>query len=365
MAPPTLSTRVLDETFAALKRCDWHQGDAARELGLQKSAIFHRVRMLRERGWHVPSFAAPGGPAKSKELPLSGQLKEERQRVKALEEENARLRAARVQPIPRPKVRRREKEDRVIVVWPDLHGARQDPGAVAAFLGDVKKLQPDRGVSLGDLLDCGGYLAQHHVLGFVAETAESWEEDVEAGGKFLNAVQEAATFPEGLDWIEGNHEHRVEKLCVTTALRSSRDAKALLERESPATRLRVKERGIRYYRRAETYDGMPVQGAFRIGRLGLLHGFLRGNSTPDRVVARMGGNAMYGHTHRIASRITRTGQGTVGAWNIGTLARLQMHYQHSDPTDHAHGYAVVDMARSGAFQVTQVLIVDGVSLLAR
>jgi len=280
-----------------------------------------------------------------------------------LAEDIARVRAARRQPVVKPKVRRTEKEDRVVVIWPDLHGAKQDRPAVAAFLGDLKRLQPSRGVSVGDMADCGGFLGAHHVLGFVAETDDTYEEDTEAVNGFLDSVQNAAPLQDGLDWVEGNHEHRVEKWAITSALRNKADSGFIRDRFAPEVLCKAKERGIRYYRRAQFYDGMPVQGAFRIGKLGIMHGLLNGNGTPDQVLNKFGMNMVYGHTHRISSKVRRNADGQIGAWNIGTLATLQQHYAHGAPTDHAHGYAVVFMARSGAFQLIQVSIVNGVSLL--
>lgn len=332
-------------------------------MGIAVPTMHARVRRLRAAGHKIPALTPQA--ARAVVASPTAELKEANQRIRELLDDRARARAVKPIPRPRPKVRRSEKEDRTIVIWPDLHGAKQDPAAVAAFLGDVKRLQPDRGVSLGDLVDVGGFLGAHHVLGHVAETAETYEEDIAAGNAFMDAVQAAAAFPDGLDWISGNHEHRVERWAVTTALRSQRDAGFLLGRVAPEVLMRAKERGVRYYRRGETYDGMPVQGAFRIGKLGLFHGLLNGNSTPDQVLTKFGMNTVFGHTHRVAARVRRTAAGTIGSWNIGTLSKLQQLYAHGAPTDHCHGYAICDMARSGAFQMTQVLIVDGVSLLKR
>lgn len=366
MAFPRLSAEESKRTRQALRRCGWNQVHAALDLNIGLEALKTRIRTMRTRGINVPTARTElrtkaGGLAKKLTEAESRAVAAEK-RADALQADVKRLRSARLQPVPKPKIRRAEKEDRVIVIWPDVHGAKQDQAAVAAFLGDVKRLDPDEGVGLGDLADCGGFLGAHHVLGFVAETSDTYEEDIEASNKFLDAFQASAPRA-GMRLIEGNHEHRVEKWAITTTLRSPRDSKWMRDRVAPDVLLRVKERGARYYRRAETYDGMPVQGATRIGKLGIMHGLLNGNGAPDAVLNKFAMNMVYGHTHKMQSRVKRTGVGMIGAWNLGTLAKLQQFYAHGAPTDHAHGYGVVFMARSGLFQMVPVSIVDGVSLL--
>lgn len=96
------------------------------------------------------------------------------------------------------------------IAIPDTHGAKVDPSAIASFLGDLESIGPEvrEVVFLGDHLDCGGFLAQHHTLGYVAETAETFEDDVTAANQLLDAVQGLCPSAK-LHYIEGNHE------CVT------------------------------------------------------------------------------------------------------------------------------------------------------
>ena len=101
--------------------------------------------------------------------------------------------------------RKRGAGDVVRVVIPDTHGALVDKGALAALLGDVKALDPHEIILLGDHVDCGGFLAQHHVMGYVAETDYTYEEDIAAANPFLDALQKAAPRAK-IEYIEGNHE---------------------------------------------------------------------------------------------------------------------------------------------------------------
>ena len=54
------------------------------------------------------------------------------------------------------------------VIIPDSHGCYIDEGAAAAMLADLAVIRPASIIMLGDHLDCGGFLAQHHTIGFVA-----------------------------------------------------------------------------------------------------------------------------------------------------------------------------------------------------
>lgn len=360
-----MNAKTLKETEVALKKAGYNQVHAAAELGVSRGCMTSRVSALRAAGRKVPTFkraAASARPAAKAPPELAAELKAERAKVAMLEEDLRRARAvAPTQPV-RPKKRLREKEDRVVVVFPDVHGSSADALAVSAFLGDVKALDPDMVIGLGDLIDCGGFLAQHHVMGFVAETEYSYEDDLQAAGRFLDAVQAAAPRAE-FRLIEGNHDARTERWAVTQSLRKTRDAEFLRRLVSPQEVLGFSKRGIAYYRRTAIYDDLPVQGATKVGKLIFAHGLLNGNSDPNSILNRFATNVVYGHTHQMASKVRRTADGPIGAWNLGTLAKLQPLYAHSSPTLWTHGYGVFVFARSGRFQPIPVTILNGESLL--
>ena len=113
------------------------------------------------------------------------------------------------------------------LIIPDTHGSKCNKEAVAACIADAEVLRPREVVLIGDHLDCGGFLAQHHVLGYVAETDYTFEEDVAAGNTFLDQIQAACPDAE-FHYTQGNHEQRIEKFCVTMALRSGSDSRFLL-----------------------------------------------------------------------------------------------------------------------------------------
>lgn len=258
----------------------------------------------------------------------------------------------------------RKSGDTIRVCLADTHGAKVDKAALAAVLADVKAIDPHEIVLLGDHVDCGGFLAQHLVMGYVAETLYSYEDDLAHANAFLTALQEAAPKAR-IEYIEGNHERRVETWAVTQTLRHSRDAEGLRQLYSPEFRLSLKARGITYYRQSEFYDGLPVPGVIKRGKCYFFHGISTSKNAVTASLAKIGGNSVFGHTHRAQSELVRlVGAGVIGGWNPGCLCELQPLWQHTAPADWTHGYGVQLISPGGAFLHLNVPVIGGVSNFA-
>jgi len=367
LAKPRLADAEKRKTIAALKKAKGSRAYAASLMGVEPTALRSRVaNMLRDPKWRTQIPPAPSGARDvGQGDPVADAIKAG-QRIRYLEGQVERLRGVKARRV-RPAKKRSGKDDEILVAWPDLHGSQQDPAAVAAFLGDLKRLQPDRAVGLGDIVDAGGFLAQHHVWGFVAEASYTWEEDVAAANSFLDSVQGAAPNAR-IELIAGNHCERPERWAVTSALRNRADAEFLRRRVATDEALGLRRRGIPYYRRSEHYDGLSVQGTIRRGKLLLTHGPQRGGgsglSAGANMLRRYGSSVAFGHTHRVSTLIERSvSGGTIGSFNLGCLSKLQPLWQHSEPTSWNHAFGVFVMARSGRFLPIVVPIVNGVSLL--
>jgi predicted phosphodiesterase len=252
----------------------------------------------------------------------------------------------------------------VRVIIPDSHGSMIDRAAAAAFLADLKALAPREIVMLGDHVDAGGFLAQHHVLGYVAQTDYSYAEDAAAANEFLDAIGRAAPSAR-THYIEGNHERRVETWAVTQSLRNAKDAEMLRRAFAPEYLLHLAERGIRYYRQSEQYGGLRVQGAIKLGKCFFWHGVSTARHAAGVNVRQFSGNVVYGHTHRAQSDMVRpVATGEIGAWNPGCLCQRQPLWCHTRPTDWTHGYAVQIVSKAtGNFLHINVPITGGKSLL--
>lgn len=262
-----------------------------------------------------------------------------------------------------PAKRRPTKGDRVRVIIPDSHGSAIDPQAAATFLADLKALDPDEIIMGGDHVDCGGFLAQHHTLGYVAQTNYTYEEDLRAANKFLDEIQKLAPRAE-IHTIEGNHERRVETWAVTETLRNSKDSEWLRKLVAPEYQLRLAERGIKYYKQSERYQGIRIPGAIKRGKCYFWHSVSTAKSAALVNLQQFGANVVYFHTHREDSASgVPVGLGDIGAWNVGCLCLRQPLWQHTRPTNWTTGYGVQLVARSGNFLHITARIVDGQSLL--
>jgi predicted phosphodiesterase len=302
---------------------------------------------------------------------LSSKVKELEAKLKASEDSKSKLAAAldraratpkATQPVP-AKSARATGAELVRVIIPDTHGCKANQEALAACLGDVKALNPDEIVLLGDHVDAGGLLAQHHVMGYVAEASYTYEEDIAATRAFLDALQAAAPKAQ-IHYIEGNHERRVETWCVTQSLRNAKDAEFLRKAFSPEFLLNLKERGIPYYRQGEFYMDLKLPGAIRLGKCYFTHGSKTPANATAAMLAAFGAPLVFGHTHRAQASSGRpVHSGSIAAWNPGCLCELQPLWQHTNPTSWSHGFGVQVVARSGEFLHLNIPIIEGRSLL--
>jgi predicted phosphodiesterase len=247
------------------------------------------------------------------------------------------------------------------VIVPDSHGSEIDPKAEAAFLGDLKQLAPDEVVLLGDHVDTSGVF-QSHVNSYADDLIYTYEEDIAACARFLDGIQKRAPKAR-IHMLEGNHEQRVERH-VSRAFLNASDAKAARSLLAPDAKLKLKSRGIRYYRMADFHHGLSVRGTIKLGKCFFVHGISAAKQAASTHLDRFGACVVFGHVHRAQSVIRRTvAAEEIGAWCPGTLAKLQPLYMHTSCTDWSHGYAIQLVNDNGTFLHVQVPIVRGVSML--
>ncbi len=248
------------------------------------------------------------------------------------------------------------------VVIPDSHGNHIDINARAAFLRDLKSINPEEIVMLGDHLDCGGTFNSHQRT-YTHEFCESYEDDCAATNRFLDEIRKRA--PDArIRYLEGNHEQHVERWAAR-AFHSKKDADQLLERFGPVPMLQLKQREISYYKRSEHYMGLSIPGAIRLGKCFFVHGISASKHAAAVHLARFGASVVFGHVHRSQSVIERTVVSDgFGAWCPGTLAKLQPLYAHTAPTSWSFGYGLQFVnVDSGRFIHWNVPIFSGGSML--
>lgn len=251
----------------------------------------------------------------------------------------------------------------VRAIIPDTHGSHVDPQAFAACMGDLAAIQPTEVVMLGDHIDCGGFLAQHHTWGYVAETDYTFEQDIVATNAQLDEIQKAAPAAT-VYYLEGNHERRIERWCVTQALRGRVDASHLLRLFGVESQLYLVKRGVRHFKQGVRYDNLPVPSAIKLGKCVFTHGEYTGPNAARRHVEKYGANVVFGHVHTIQQHTVRTvSQGVICGWSVGCLCVLQPAWMHSAITNWAHGYAIQWVRPNGEFLHATIPIIDGQSFL--
>ena len=250
-------------------------------------------------------------------------------------------------------------------IVPDTHGSLIDQSAAAAMFADLERMGSSvrEVVLLGDHLECGGFLAQHHVLGYVAQSEYTFAEDVMAANAFLDRIQTLAPKAR-IYYLEGNHENRIERWIVDQVVGHAKDAEFLHRMFSTSSVLGLEQRGIEFFSSGKKY-GLRFPGAIKLGKCHFLHGSNHGANVARKMAGMFAGNVVFAHVHTQQSVTIRTvTSGEVGSWCPGCVCQLQPLYRHSSITDWSHGYAFqIVQASAGEFLHCNVPIVDGVSLL--
>jgi hypothetical protein len=264
--------------------------------------------------------------------------------------------------VPKAVVPTAGKGDIVEVIFSDVHGNQHDPAAFAALLGDLKILRPDRIFIGGDFINCGGFLAEHHVLGYISEADDSYEEDMSVSNQLLDAILDASSCSD-IHFLEGNHEWRVERWALTQRLAHHKDVELLRRTFCAEHVLRLTERGIRYYRQGHLHEGCDTPGWVKLDGLFYVHKISNSRDAADVALSKAGGNVAYFDTHRASFKPKHIpGIGLVSAWNPGCLCKRQPLYANTRPTEWTHGYLVRFISRStGAFSMFNVTINNGTS----
>jgi len=302
---------------------------------------------------------------RSKLKRLEADLKRERSARELLEQTLDRLRSSSVKLNLTRKARSTKGGVTLRVIVPDSHGCFVDQSAASAMLADIAMLKPSSIILLGDHLDCGGFLAEHHTWGYVAETDYTFEDDCQATNQFLDALQSAA--PQAtIEYLEGNHERRIEKWIVTDALRSGKgsrgDVKMLHALFSTETVLQLEKRKIPIYKQGEWYDGCQVPGTIMRDNCYFTHGQFTSKAAAAAHLAKYNANIWFGHTHRMDMATKRTvASGPIGAWNPGCLCQLQPYWMHQNLTDWVNGYGIQLVQKGLGHLNLQIPIIEGVS----
>lgn len=248
------------------------------------------------------------------------------------------------------------------VIIPDSHGSSIDVAARDAFLRDLAGIRPSQIVWLGDQVDAGGPLSEHQASSLGEASAYSYDEDCEDANEFHDKVAEAA--PEAEQFaLEGNHELHVSRFAARYV--HSQLAARFLKDQDPAARLRLKERGVKYFRMLDVHHGLRERGVIRLGKCCFTHGASFGSKhATSMILKKFNYNVVHGHTHRAAEASDSTVRDeALVAYNPGCLCEKRPLWRQTAVSEWTHGYGLQFVNPSGLFQHMNVKIVAGQSML--
>lgn len=249
----------------------------------------------------------------------------------------------------------------------DTHGSAIDEVAFASAMADLEAIGVHEIVHLGDAIDCGGFLAERHVWGYVAESSYSFAEDQACAN---HQFDQLCSIAKKVHFIEGNHDRRLETWCLTEALRSTRGkdtafhVNALLKAYAVENILSLEKRGVMHYKQGRKYDA-DTPATIKLGKAVFTHGEFTSRHAATKHAESYGTNVFHGHTHRAQCDYIRTGMGDVMVgWCHGCLCKLQPLWNHTRPTRWTHGYGIQLVRPDGSFLPIHVPIINGESMLA-
>lgn len=230
--------------------------------------------------------------------------------------------------------------------WPfhDLKrtGIGKYAGAYWDAINALKDAECDVVVLNGDMLDVYN-LSDHEKV----EARRSWKWELDVAKAMLAHLRRFFGDKQRIVFREGNHEERYGRYIA-------RKAKELEGTVHLEEFLALRSHGIEW---------VDKRGKMTAGKLWIDHGhewFGAGGVTPARNY-RMKAveNILVGHVHRTSTDVIRKplDGSYIGGWSVGCLCDLNTHYAARNGWN--HGFAIVDVDKSGDFTVHNKMIIGG------
>jgi predicted phosphodiesterase len=222
----------------------------------------------------------------------------------------------------------------LVVVLPDLHIPFQDKKALECALRAVQYLKPHKVVILGDWLDCEAFSA-HGKKNMVELRAHRYiADEVDPCREILKELE---GWSKEIVYIEGNHEHRVERFAVNWG--------GIL---GPELYKLISPRALLGEGRKSGWSWVPYGTILPhhsiTPNLWAVHGWSHAKHSASKHLEKAGSvSVVHGHTHRtqlFAKRDVVSGR-VLKAWSPGCLSGLQPIYMHQNPTEWVHGFSLV------------------------
>jgi hypothetical protein len=207
------------------------------------------------------------------------------------------------------------------IVVPDVQMPCQDELALSVMLNICKTLKPDNIVQLGDLLDLTAH--GRFVDSKGAEFANSTQEALQSSLRLFRELRLLAPSAR-IVYLEGNHEKRVPRDILTNhghnlGIKPADDPNGYPLLSVPRM-VGLESVDVEYM------PGYPDNRYWINDNLQIIHGNITGRNESKRTLMSEKVSTIYGHSHRLGvERQTvnfRDGAITRGAWNAGTLSRI-------------------------------------------
>lgn len=226
-----------------------------------------------------------------------------------------------------------------------MHVPNHDAAAVLTTLRAINFLQPSYVVVLGDFADFASLSGHDRDR----PTRESLQQEAVAVNTMLTAIETASPEAKRI-YIQGNHEHRLDRYLMRTA-----------EQVFPFVRFQDIINLTQW-----TY--VPYRSSYKLGKLYLTHDTGRAGINAHRYArdSHMG-NTIIGHTHRMAYEVKGTFQGqphlaAMFGW-LGDAKKAAEYAHEANSSDWVHGFGIGYMEQDGVVHVTPVPIINGKALV--
>lgn len=231
---------------------------------------------------------------------------------------------------------------KLAVVLPDIHVPFHDVRAVKIVIKAIKHLKPDFLIVLGDSLDF--YQLSKFDKNPLRKTAVS--DDVADFKDLLHQLDAACPLKTEKVFLEGNHEHRLQKWIWANG---SDLGKMIPSLEAYCG---FKPLGWRFFKYGDFY---------RLGDTLFMHGDRCGVNVSMAMIRKYGCNIVHGHDHGAAIRWFANAVGRMFALNCGHLSDMsQQEYLYGGVADWIQGFGLVEFSNDFKHaQPTFIPIVDG------
>ncbi len=224
------------------------------------------------------------------------------------------------------------------LVWiGDQHIPDHDVKSNAAVFKYLADFKPDRLILGGDLMDmtCLGAMARSQLRKVEGLRVQK---EFDAGNKYLDDLQRVLPAKTQVDYIQGNHEERVERW-----LEEHPWLEGVLDIPNA---LKLEKRKIKW-----TASWSKTK-AIQVGKALFIHGLYHGRNHAETMVKGFGANVFYGHLHDTNSfnNITLGDNTTKVGQSLGCLCNYKAYYLKGRPTNWQQAFGVFFFRDDGFFQ---------------